>query len=175
MFCFVYAAVQWILRVGWKLSHASTKRQRNLNCLMKQLRGFFYRSGITDARTQTRLMYSNKNYIHFRNFKASDDSLFIVQLLFNVFVWCLTYCFFAKKMKTSPLRSKTTKCRPERGTSGLWAGRDLLSCHTCCDTGRRLLHAHPKDRHNFFTFYNKQWVMRGYFSLNPHGACAISC
>ena len=45
-------------------------------------------------------------------------------------------------------------------------------CHTCCDTGPRVLWPHLKDNPILFpcSFYNKQEVLRMYSNLDSHGA-----
>jgi hypothetical protein len=43
-------------------------------------------------------------------------------------------------------RWRAAKYRPMLGAQGLWAGRDYLSSHTCCNTGPQFVRFHPKDR-----------------------------
>ena len=58
---------------------------------------------------------------------------------------------------------------PMLGAQGLWTGRDLLSCQTCCDTGPRFFQSHPKDRPIQSPLTTQEGMWRIYSNPYPHG------
>jgi hypothetical protein len=69
---------------------------------------------------------------------------FLVWRIKRKIYWLIHYLLFHVPLRNSSLirrrhhyQWRAAKFRPMLGAQGLWAGRDFLSSHTCCDTGPR--------------------------------------